>query len=81
MQRANVTGYITGFDGGAQWSAEKGDHISGGGYYESNRPWYKGGEWYYVKTYQHTWWKYVEKFRGVPIREREGRRYLRGDIR
>ncbi len=72
MQRNNITGATTGFDGGAKWDAEFGNHIRGGGDYEKNRPWYKGGPWYGVIIYQHTWLKYVDKINGVPVRNREG---------
>lgn len=76
MQRTNITGVITGFDGGAQWSEREKDHIKGGGDYEKGRPWCKGGPWYCVMRYQHSWWKYVEKNNGEPMRECLGRRYF-----
>lgn len=75
MQRTKAEKY-SGFDGGAQWNSKLGDHIEGGGEYDADRSWYMGGPWYYVKRYQHTWWKYVDKQNGVPVREREGRRYF-----
>ena len=75
MQRVKADKY-SGFDGGAQWDSKLGDHIDGGGDYDADRPWYMGGPWYYVKRYQHTWWKYVDKQNGVPVREREGRRFF-----
>ena len=76
MQRTNISGTITGFDGGAQWSQQDGDHIRGGGDFTNDLPWWAFGDpWYYVKTHQSTWWKYVSKnHNGNPVREREGRR-------
>ena len=78
MQRTNITGTITGFDGGAQWSQQDGDHIRGGGDFTNDLPlWAFGDPWYYVKAHQYTWWKYVSKnHNGNPVREREGRRYF-----
>ena len=73
MQRVAANLY-TGFDGGAKWDGY--DHKRGGGEQEEDRPWYKGGQWYAVKMYQHTWWHYVQKNNGEPVREREGRRHF-----
>lgn len=77
MKRTNITGTISGFDGGAQWKSSENDHDRGGGEKASGiigvvDP------WHYVKKYQATWWKYVEKENGEPIRSRIGRRYFSG---
>ena len=69
-------GTYSGFDGGAKWNEGINDHERGGGEKADGRPFYQGGEWFYVKRYQHTWWKYVEKIDGAPIRDRIGRRYF-----
>jgi len=73
LQIVNVTGKTTGFDGGTVWS-EIGDHVRGGGEHVTSGPLSVISPWYYVKTYQKTWWFYVEKENGVPVREREARR-------
>lgn len=75
MQKVNYS-KITGWDGGTEWDPELGDHVRGGGDYS----YVQGGilhsdPWYYVKEYQATWWKYVEKDEnGNPKRERIGKR-------
>lgn len=63
--------YYSGFDGGARWDDELGDHTRGGGDYTA----FSG--YRNVKKYQATWWKYVDKDRwGHPVRNREGRRHF-----
>ena len=77
MQKVDSYNY-TGFDGGAEWNWDVGDHVRGGGEY--------GTTWrhpfnpaYYVENYQATWWKYVNKNNdGSPSRYREGRRWFQG---
>ena len=76
MSRVKANTY-SGFDGGAKWEKRDNDHARGNGEREPSRPFYLGGEWYCVKRYQHTWWKYVEKSGGEPVRERLGRRYFK----
>lgn len=76
MSRVKANTY-TGFDGGAKWDNRKQDHVKGDGVRVEGNPFYKGGEWYYVWHYQHTWFKYVEKVDNVPVRERMGRRFFR----
>ena len=75
MKKTTANSY-TGFDGGASWDESSHDHTRGGGDYSPGRASYLGGPWYYVKTYQSTWWKYVTKSNGEPIRKRTGRRYF-----
>ena len=76
MQITNISGTITGFDGGARWDENLGDHTRGGGEKVTDGFWGVIDPWHYVKSYQHTWWKHVEKSNGVPIRTRQGRRYF-----
>ena len=73
MQKVDAR-YYSGFDGGAQWNAEIGDHIRGGGEVVASGIWGKIDPYHYVKMYQHTWWKYVKKSNGIPVRVRQGRR-------
>lgn len=75
MQKVDSYNY-TGFDGGAKWDSNEKDHVRGDGEY--------GTTWrhfidptYYVREYQGTWWKYVDKNSdGSPSRERAGRRWF-----
>ena len=75
MQQVDSYNY-TGFDGGAKWDSNEKDHVRGNGEY--------GTTWrhpidptYYVRKYQETWWRYVEKNNdGSPSRERTGRRWF-----
>ena len=78
MQRVNAKSY-TGFDGGAQWDEDTGDHVAGGGSYvpDDELPLHAFGDnWYLVKRHQSTFWKYVPKNDGRPARSRIGRRHF-----
>ena len=73
MQKVNAKTY-SGFDGGSKWDNNIKDHVRGGGEYGVTRA-HPFNPAYYVKEYQHTWWKYVEKNEdGSPARARYGRR-------
>ena len=75
MQKVDSYNY-TGWDGGAQWDWDIGDHVRGGGEYGTTFR-HPIDPTYYVREYQATWWKYVEKnSNGSPKRNREGRRWF-----
>ncbi|MBR5152041.1 MAG: RHS repeat-associated core domain-containing protein [Clostridia bacterium] len=84
MQKVKADSY-SGFDGGSEWNLNangvgKGDHVPGGGWYvpDNELPVHAFGDnWYLAKRHQSTFWKYVEKSNGIPIRERQGRRYFK----
>jgi hypothetical protein len=64
---------ITGWDGGSVYNPGDTDNTPGNGTHTTEGFWGFVDPWYYVKRYQHTWWQYVEKNNGIPVREREGR--------
>ncbi|MBQ4631249.1 MAG: RHS repeat-associated core domain-containing protein, partial [Clostridia bacterium] len=74
MQRTDILYETRGFDGGAMWSEKDKDHVMGGGEVLTGFKALTLGTYYYVKKYQATWWKYVDKDDGEPIRSREGER-------